>query len=139
MRGPYTGDLRIRVIEFVEAGGSRREAAEQFQVSASSAIRWVQRFREDGTSEPMPRGGSTSPLEQHSQQILAVIREQSDLTLNELVSILRKRRISASRSALSRFFARHDITFKKKPARGGAEASRRGSRAPTLDPRARLA
>ena len=113
MRGPYTGDLRIRVIEFVEAGGSRREAAEQFQVSASSAIRWVQRFREDGTSEPMPRGGSTSPLEKHSQQILALIREQSDLTLNELVSILRKRRIRASRSALSRFFARHDITFKK--------------------------
>ena len=117
MWGPYTGDLRIRVIEFVEAGGSRREAAEQFQVSASSAIRWVQRFREDGTSEPMPRGGSTSPLEQHSQQILAVIREQSDLTLNELVSILRKRRIPASRSALSRFFARHDITFKKACAR----------------------
>ena len=75
MRGPYTGDLRIRVIEFVEAGGSRREAAEQFQVSASSAIRWVQRFREDGTSEPMARGGSTSPLEKHSQQILALIRE----------------------------------------------------------------
>ena len=113
MRGPYTGDLRIRVIEFVEAGGSRREAAEQFQVSASSAIRWVQRFREDGTSEPMPRGGSTSPLEKHSQQILALICEQSDLTLNELVSILRNRRIPASRSALSRFFARHDITLKK--------------------------
>ena len=53
MRGPYPGELRIRVIDFVEAGGSRREAAEQFQVSASSAIRWVQRFREDGTSEPM--------------------------------------------------------------------------------------
>ena len=37
MRGPYPGELRIRVIHFVEAGGSRREAAEQFQVSASSA------------------------------------------------------------------------------------------------------
>jgi hypothetical protein len=73
-------------------------------------------------------------LEKHSQQILAL----SDLTLNELVSILRKRRIPASRSALSRFFARHDITFKKKPAGGGAGASRRGSRADT-DPRARLA
>jgi transposase len=48
MRGPYPGELRIRVIHFVEAGGSRCEAAEQFQVSASSAIRWVQRFREDG-------------------------------------------------------------------------------------------
>lgn len=36
MRGPYPGDLRVRVIGFVEAGGSRREAAEHFQVSASS-------------------------------------------------------------------------------------------------------
>src|SRR5215831_9613576 len=103
MRGPYPGDLRHRVIEFVEAGGSRREAAEHFRVSASSAIRWLQRFHEDGTSEPMPRGGSTSRLEKYSQQILAVIREQPDLTLNEFVSVLRKRRVSASRSALSRF------------------------------------
>jgi transposase len=44
MRGPFRGELRMRVIHFVEAGGSRREAAEQFQVSASSAIRWMQRF-----------------------------------------------------------------------------------------------
>lgn len=134
MRGPYPGDLRVRVIGFVEAGGSRREAAEHFQVSASSAIRWLQRFREDGTSEPMPRGGGTSPLEKYSQQIVALIGEQRDLMLDELVSILRKRRISASRSALSRFVARHGITFKKKPAGDGAQASRRGSRAPTLDP-----
>jgi transposase len=59
MRGPYPGDLRVRVITFVEAGGSRRDAAEHFEVSASSAIRWLQRFREDGTCEPMPRRGST--------------------------------------------------------------------------------
>jgi transposase len=122
MRGPYPGDLRVRVIEFVEAGGSRRDAAEHFQVSASSAIRWLQRFREDGTSEPMPRGGGASPLEKYSQQILDLIGEQRDLTLNELVSMLRKRRISASRSALSRFFARHGITFKKTCGRRSASA-----------------
>jgi transposase len=113
MRGPYHRDLRVRVIEFVEAGGSRRDAAEHFRVSASSAIRWLQRFHEDGTSEPMPRGGGVSPLEKYSPQILGMIREQQDLTFNELVLILRKRRISASRSAPSRFFARHGITFKK--------------------------
>ena len=104
MRGPYPGELRIRVIDFVEAGGSRREAAEEFQVSASSAIRWVQRFRE------MPRGGSSSPLEEYSQQILALVGEQRDLTLNEIVAALHKRRIPGSRSALSRFFARHGLT-----------------------------
>jgi transposase len=55
MHRPYPGELRTRVIDFVEGGGSRRGAAEQFEVSVSSAIRWVQRFREDGTCEPMPR------------------------------------------------------------------------------------
>ena len=44
----------------------------------------------------------------------------------------------AARSALSRFFARHGITIKKKFARGRAEARRRRPRAPTLDSGARL-
>ena len=70
--------LRTRVIDFVPRK-YRREAAEQFDVSVSSAIRWVQRFRENGTFEPMPSGESTSPLEKHSRQILALIGEVSDL------------------------------------------------------------
>ena len=134
MRGPYPGELRMRVIHFVEGGGSRREAAEQFEVGVSSAIRWMQRFREDGICEPMPRGGSISPLETYSPQ-LALIREQPDLTLNEIASVLHRR----SRSALSRFFARHGVTFKKKSAGSRAQTRRRGSRAPPLDSRARLA
>lgn len=139
MRGPYPGELRMRVIRFVEAGGSRREAAEEFEVGISSAIRWVERFRDDGTYEPMPRGGSTSPLEKYAPRILALVGERSDSTLDEFILALHKRRIPASRSALSRFFARHRITFKKKSAGGGAQASRRGSGAPTLGSRARLA
>ena len=139
MHGPYPGELRVRVIRFVEGGGSRREAAEQFDVSVSSAIRWMQRFRDEGRCEPMPRGGSTSPLEKHSRRIIALVNEQPDLTLGEIVSALHKRRIPTSRSALSRFFARHAITFKKKPASGGAKASRRGPGTPTLGTRARAA
>jgi transposase len=54
--------LRRRVIGFVEAGGSRREAAEQFDIGVSPAIRWMQRFREDGTCEPMPRGRLSGAL-----------------------------------------------------------------------------
>src|SRR5262252_1279017 len=129
MRGPCPGELRRRVIGFVGAGGSRREAAEQFDIGVSSAIRWMQRFREDGTCEPMPRGGSTSPLEEYAQQILALNREQPDLTLDEIVLALHKRRISGSRSALSRFFARHGITIKKKACAPQSETEKtwRGS------------
>jgi hypothetical protein len=97
----------------------------------------MQRFH--GTCEPVPHGGGTSPLEEYAHQILALNRERPDLTLDEIVLALHKRRISWKRSALSRFFARHGIIFKKKPARRRAKARRRGSRTPMLDPRAKVA
>ena len=36
-----SADLRIRVIEAVEAGMSRNAAAQQFGVSIASAVRWM--------------------------------------------------------------------------------------------------
>lgn len=133
----YSSDLRERVIKAVEAGSSRREAGELFEISASSSIRWLQRWDESGSAAPKPRGGSVSPLEEFAAQILALIAEQPDLTLVETVAELRRRRIRTSRSSLWRFLDRHGITLKKKPASRGTAASRRGPRAPTLDARAR--
>ena len=133
----YSGDLRERVIEAVTTGASRREAADRFEVSASTAVKWLQRWRDKKSAAPKPRGGSTSPLEKFAARVLALIAEQPDLTLVETVAALHKRRIRTSRSALSRFFYRHDITVKKKPTGRGAASSRRGPSAPTLDPRAR--
>jgi transposase len=135
----YSGDLRERVIETVETGASRREAADLFEISVSSAIRWVQCWRESGSSAPKRRGGSVSPLEEHAARILALVVEQPDLTLVETVAELRKWRIRTSRSSLWRFLGRHEFTFKKKPASRGTAASRCGPSAPTLDPRARHA
>lgn len=130
----YSCDLRERVIEAVEAGASRREAAEHFGVSVSSAVKWVQRWYESRSAAPKPRGGSVSPLENLAGRVLAVVAEQPDLTLVETVAELRRHRIRTSRSSLSRFFHRHEITFKKKPASCGARASRCSPSAPTLDP-----
>jgi transposase len=135
----YSGDLRARVIEAVEAGASRREAGECFEISTSSSVRWLQRWNESGSAEPKPRGGSVSPLEQFAAEILALIAEQPDMTLLETVAELRKRRIRTSRSSLWRFLDRHGITLKKKPASGRTAAGRCGPSAPTLDPRARHA
>ncbi len=69
-------------------------------------------------------------------RLLALITEQSDLTLNEVVAAMRKRRIAGSRSAVWRFFDRHNISFKKKFAGGGAKARGRRPRASALDARA---
>jgi transposase len=62
----YSGDMRLRVIGEVESGASRREAAEEFEVSASTAVIWVKCFRETGRCTAKPRGGSISPLEKHA-------------------------------------------------------------------------
>ena len=133
----YSGDLRERVVEAVKAGASRREAAERFEVSVSSAVKWLQRWRESRSAAPKPRGGRISPLEEFAAVILALVAEQPDLTLVEIVAGLRKRRIKASRSALWRFFHRHNVTLKKKPASGRAAASRCSASTPMLDTRAR--
>src|SRR6516165_200621 len=58
----YSGEMRERVIAEVESGASRREAAEEFAISASTAVIWVKCFRQTGRCAAEPRGGSSTPL-----------------------------------------------------------------------------
>src|SRR3974390_2139386 len=58
MPGPYSNDLRSRVVGAVESGGlSCHRAAERFGVAASTAINWVKRFRQTGSVSPGQIGG----------------------------------------------------------------------------------
>jgi transposase len=113
MAKPYSDDLRVRAITIVEGGASRHEVAALLEVSPSSVINWLRRWSDDGSAAAKPSGGSVSPLEKRAGWLLALIAEHPDLTLDEAVTAMRRRRIVGSRSALSRFFIRHDITFKK--------------------------
>ena len=79
------------------------------------------------------RGARTSSLEKHANFLLTLIERQSDLTLDEVVCVLRKQGIRSSRTSVWRFFKRHNITFKKNPARGGAATRRRSTGASALD------
>ena len=112
----YSRDLRERVITAVETGASRREAAERFEVSVASAVKWLQRWYQQRSAAPKPRGGSVSPLEEFAVEILDLIAQRPDLILVETVAELRKRRIKTSRSSLWRFLDRHNITLKKSAA-----------------------
>jgi transposase len=133
MPKPYSEDLRERVIEAVESGASRREAAENFQLSPSSAVRWWRRWHDTGSAKAKPSGGSKSPLETHAEWLLGLVAGQPDLTLDEIVTAMRKRRIPGSRSAVWRFFERHNLTFKKSPTGRRTAKARRGTRAPPLE------
>src|SRR6516162_5021773 len=127
MARAYSADMRQRVIDRVESGASRREAAEHYEVSPSTAVIWVKCFRETGRCAAKSRGGSTSPLAKHADFLLALIELEPDLTLDEVVSVMLELKIPLSRTSVWRFFQLHKITFKKKPTRGGAGARRRGA------------
>jgi transposase len=97
MTRPYSSDLRERV---VEAGASRRKAAERFEIAPSSAITWLQRWYQTGSVAEMPTEGSVSRLEEHATCRLALVGEQPNLTLEEVVEAMYKQRIASSRTAV---------------------------------------
>jgi transposase len=137
MPKPYSQDLRMRVVEAVEAGASRREVAELFGISPSVVVIWMQRWTRTGSVEAKPSGGSTSPLDEHAEFLLGLTVEQPDMTLNEIVAAMSKAGIEGSRTAVWRFYERHGISFKKNFVRGGAKARRGGPCTVPLDARAR--
>lgn len=137
MPKPYSEEFRVRVIDEVVTGASRREAAEHYGISPSVVVIWAQRYEATGSVAAKPSGGSTSPLEKHAEFLLALVAERPDMTLDEIVAAMRKRRIAGSRSAVWRFFARHNISFKKNSVRRGADARGCRSCTPALDARTR--
>ena len=49
---PLSNDLRLRLVDFVEEGHSRREAAARFKTAASSAVNIVRLWKSTGSVEP---------------------------------------------------------------------------------------
>jgi transposase len=133
MPRPYSNDLRARVIEAIEAGASRREAAERYELSPSVVVIWAQRWEETGSVAAKPSGGSTSPLEEYEEFLMGLIVEQPDLTLDEIVAAVGRKGIKGRRRAVWRFFERRNISYKKNFVRGGAKACGKRPRTPALD------
>lgn len=78
-------------------------------------------------------GGKSSPLDAHKEWLLALVAAEPDLTLEEIRSKLGDSGIVVSASSVWRFYDRHDISFKKKPARGRARPQPRSHGAGALE------
>jgi transposase len=132
----YSQDLRVRVIRAVEGGQPARAAARHFDVSASSAIKWVQRWRATGSFEAKARRGQRrSALDEHAAWLLALIAAEPDLTLDEIRRRLQDRAVTVGIGSVWRFFDRQGISFKKSRARQRAAASRCGRGTAALEGR----
>lgn len=120
MTAPLSRDLRQRLIAAVEGGQSCRSAAKRFGVAASTAIKWMNRWRQEGHADPKPIGGDrhSHRMEAHAGEILALIDKTPDITLMEIVAHLEAAHgLRVAHSSVWRLLDRHGMTFKKNSAR----------------------
>lgn len=117
MSRALSDDLRQRVIEAVDGGMSRRGAARRFGIGEATANRWVRRWRRSGSwsADKMGPKSPRSPLAACHDELLALVGRRPGLTLNQIVAYLAEELgVQTSKSAVDRFFARHNITYKKR-------------------------
>jgi len=111
-------DLRLRIVDLVSSGVSRRKAARRFQVSASSAIRFVKQVDELGHVEVKKRKKRSSRLDPHRADIFGWIRKQPDLTLAQLCTrLIETHGLRVGSSTLDDWLRANQITYKKNDSR----------------------
>ena len=116
MGRPYSVDLRERVVGAVIKGGlSCHQAAAQFGVGISTAINWVQRFRQTGSVE-LDQVGGYRPKKiagPHRDWMLQRCRK-SDFTLRGLVTELAERGLKVDYHTVWDFVHAEKLSYKKR-------------------------
>jgi transposase len=79
----YALDLRERVVKFLQAGGSKVEAARRFDLGRRTVYRYLAAARA-GTLAPKTSWGKWRKLD--PQKLSAHVKEHPDATLNELAT-----------------------------------------------------
>src|SRR3954454_6519109 len=94
MTAPLSQDLRERIVRVVEGGSTIRQAGRRFAVSASAAIKLMQRVRRTGSTAPAKIGGPRRPiLEPHADTPRTIATSQAGITLREIKAALAARGI----------------------------------------------
>jgi transposase len=89
-------------------------AAEHYDVSQSSAIRWVRRARETGSPAALPMGGKRQfALAEQREWLQARVAAKPDITLRALLAELGERGIAVSYYAVWHILDRAGLSFKK--------------------------
>ena len=123
MTAPLSQDLRERIVRAVEGGSTIRQAARRFAVSASAAVKLMQRVRQTGSTAPAKIGGYRRPLlEKHANDLRALVASQPGITLREIKAALAARDIIVKAlSTIADMLHRLGLSHKKKSLRAAEQ------------------
>ena len=130
MGKPLASELRVRVVAFVDEGHSNREASRHFRVSPRFVNNLMKLRAETGSVEPRRQGHGFGggKLAAHADFVRTRVKENGDLTLDELCVALEERGVTIHRSNVGRLLHRLGLSHKKDPS-GQRTAARRHKRA----------
>jgi len=126
-----SADLRLRIVKARQRGEASGRIALRYEVTARTVQKLWKQDCEVGHVRPKRRGGyRRSRLEGHEAVLREWIGSEPDLTLSELQQRLKEEKgVSIGINALWHGVERLGLTFKKKPARQRARATRRSGAA----------
>ncbi len=117
MGKPHPIELRKRVVAYVEEGNSHRSAGVRFRVSPRFVNNMVMLKRETGSLAAKRQGNpGRGKLNGHAESVRCRMRENGDLTLDELcLELAHERGVEVHRSSMGRLLHRLGLSHKKKP------------------------
>jgi transposase len=111
----YSPDLRTRIVDAVEAGTSKAEAARTFDVGLSTVKRYVRRKKTTGSLDPRRSPGRTPTIGPQQQEILrAQLRAHPAAYLDEHCALWETNQgVRVSTSTMGRAIRKVGFTRKK--------------------------
>jgi len=108
-------ELRERVVGFVEAGHTRRSAAEHFRVSPRFVNNMMILKRETGSLSPKRQGNpGIGKLSNHEEWVRQRMAEDGEAALDELCVELAEQGVTVHRASVGRLLHRLGLSHKKK-------------------------
>jgi len=103
----YPIEMRQRVVEYVNAGGTKAEAMRRYKVGRETVYRWI-RLDAEGKLEPKKSWGKWRKID--PQKLRGYVEERRSATLKEMA-----KHFGVNDVGILRALRRLKITFKKKP------------------------
>jgi transposase len=113
MANPISNEKRADIIKHMEAGAEKKKVAEWLFIHERTVSRVWKKYQATGNYEPEAKKSGRKPLltEEQMNEVFEKIKEQPDITLQELIDEFI---LPLSQSALSRRIRKAGLTFKKR-------------------------
>ena len=110
---PLSNELRAKIVQHKQNGEKETDIAKWLLINKSTVTKIWRVYREENRISPRAHNKGRKPAfcEKKMEQIRGEIKEQPDVTLEELVE---KFKLNISISALSRKLTKLDLSFKKR-------------------------